>query len=141
MYRRYPNLLLDLAIERDSQIPRKKALKCVNRQKKTKGPIFAHTYDKRLPQMAQIQARHWRTMVNRNSCLADIFTRPPQSIEVSPIQEQYLIREKLAKKIIRHEKVLSRVPCLSFHQRRKKSFKKPTRNGKLISLMIVIHII
>ena len=77
MDRRYPNLLLDLAIERDLQIPRKEVWKRVNRPKKTKGLIFAHTYDKRLPPMAQIQARHLRNMVNRNSYLAEVFTRPP----------------------------------------------------------------
>ena len=63
MDRGYPNLL-DSAIERAWQIPIKVALRCVNRAKKTKGPIFAHTYDPRLPPMAQIQARHWRTMVH-----------------------------------------------------------------------------
>ena len=50
MDRGYPKLLLDSAIERARQILRKGALKRVNRQKKTKGPIFAHTYDSRLPQ-------------------------------------------------------------------------------------------
>ena len=46
MDRGYPNLLLDTAIERARQIPRKVALRRVNWEKKTKGPIFAHT---RLP--------------------------------------------------------------------------------------------
>ena len=73
MDRGYPNLLLDSAIERAQQIPRKVALKRVNRQKKTNGPIFAHTYDPRLPPMAQIQARHWRTMVHRNSYLSEVY--------------------------------------------------------------------
>ena len=40
-------------------VDRKVALRRVSRQKKTKGPIFANTYDPRLPPMAQIQARHW----------------------------------------------------------------------------------
>ena len=39
MDRGYPNLLLDSAIERARQIPRKVALRRVNREKKTKGPI------------------------------------------------------------------------------------------------------
>ena len=51
MNRGYPNLLLDSAIERAQQIPKKVALRRVNRQKKTKDPIFAHSYDQRLPPM------------------------------------------------------------------------------------------
>ena len=55
--------MLDSAIKR---APRKAAQRHENRQKKTKGPIFSHTYDPRLPPIAQIQARHMRTMVHRN---------------------------------------------------------------------------
>ena len=96
--RGYPNLLLDSAIERARQIPRKVALRRVNRQKKTKGPIFAHTYDPRLPPMAQIQARHWRTMVHKNSYLAEVFTRPPLTAHRrQPNKRNYLIRAKLPK--------------------------------------------
>ena len=98
MDRGYPNLLLDSAIERARQIPRKVALKRVNRQKKTNGPIFAHTYDPRLPPMAQIQARHWRTMVHKNSYLAEVFTRPPlTAYRRQPNLRNYLIRAKLPK--------------------------------------------
>ena len=45
--RGYQNILLDSAIKRARQISRKVALRRVNRQKKTKGPIFAHTYNPR----------------------------------------------------------------------------------------------
>ena len=74
MDRGYPNLLLDSAIERNRQIPRKVALRRVNRQEKTKGSIFSQTYDPRLPPMAQIQARHWIIMVHNNSYLAEVLT-------------------------------------------------------------------
>ena len=77
MYKVYPNLLLDSAVERARQVPRKVALRRVSRQKKTKGPIFANTYDPRLPPMAQIQARHWRTIVQIKAYIAEVFTRPP----------------------------------------------------------------
>ena len=107
----YPNLWLDSAIERAGQIPRKVALRRVNRQQKTKEPIFAHTYDSRLPPMAQIQARHWRTMVHKNSYLAEVFTRPPlTAYRMQPNIRNYLIRAKLpkikrTKGSKRHEKV------------------------------------
>ena len=101
MDRGYPNLLLESAIERARQIPRKVALRCVTRQKKTKGFIFAHTFDPRLPPMAQIQARHWRAMVYKNSYLAEVFTRPPlRSYRRQPNIRNYLIRAKLQKKKI-----------------------------------------
>ena len=51
MDRGHPNFLLDSPIERAQQIPRKVAVRRVNREKKTKGPLFAHTCDPRLPPM------------------------------------------------------------------------------------------
>ena len=42
--------MIDSAIERAQQIPKKLAVRRVNMQKITKGPIFAHTYDPTLPQ-------------------------------------------------------------------------------------------
>ena len=47
--RGYPDFMEDSAIERD---PRKAAQRRENRQKKTKGPLFSHTYDPRLPPIA-----------------------------------------------------------------------------------------
>ena len=58
MDRGYSNLLLDTAIERARQIPNKVALRHVNRQKNTKGPIFAQTYDPRLPPIGPDPGRH-----------------------------------------------------------------------------------
>ena len=99
MDRGYSTILLDSAIKRARQIPRKVDFRHVNREKKTRGIIFAHTYDPRLPQMAQIQPRHWRTMVYKNSYIAEVFTRPPISAyRRQPNIRNYLIRAKLQKK-------------------------------------------
>ena len=65
--RGYSGLLIDSAVERARKIPRSVALRKVENQKQKKGPIFAHTYDPRLPSVAQIQAKHWRSMVQRNN--------------------------------------------------------------------------
>ena len=78
------------AIERAPQIPRNVALRRVNREKKTKGPLFAHTHVSKLP------PRHWRTMVHKNSYLSEVFTRPPlTSYRRQPNIRNYLIRAKL----------------------------------------------
>ena len=41
------------------------------------GPYICTHIGPKAPQVAQIQARHWRTMVHDNSYLAEVFTRPP----------------------------------------------------------------
>ena len=48
-----------------------------------KGPIFANTYDPRLRPIVQIQTSHWRTMVHRNSSLAEVFARTPPTGYIS----------------------------------------------------------
>ena len=69
-----------------------------NWEKKTKGPIFSQTYDPRLPPMAQIQARHQRTMVHKHSYLANVFSRPPlTAYRKQPNIRNYLIGAKLPK--------------------------------------------
>ena len=112
MDRGYPNLLLDSAIEKAWQIPRKVTLRRVNKQNKTEGPIFSHKYVPRLPPMAQIQARHWRTMENRYSYLAEVLTRPPlTAYRRQPNKRNYLtratlpIKNKIKDSYERHEKV------------------------------------
>ena len=50
--------------------------------------------------MAQIHARHWRTMVHKNSYLAELFTRPPLTAyrrQPNIRKKNYIIRAKLQK--------------------------------------------
>ena len=65
------------AIDRARKIPREKALKKVNKENKSKGPVFAVTFDPRLPSIGSIEARHWRTMTTKDRYLAEVFQRPP----------------------------------------------------------------
>ena len=110
----YPNLLLDSTIKRAQQIPRKVALRHGNREKKTKGPIFAHTYDPRPPPMAQIQAWHLRTMVHKNSYLAEVFTRQQLTAQRrQPNIRNYIIRAKLPRNEAQVAKWLERWKCFN----------------------------
>ena len=74
--RDYSPRLIGSAITRARKVPRDAALKKV-KKKENKGPVFAVTYDPRLPSLGPIQAKHWRSMTTRNKYLADVFKRPP----------------------------------------------------------------
>ena len=58
----YPVNIIDSAIDKARNIPRVKAPKKVSKSKKSKGPVFAITYDTRLPPIGSIEAKHWRSM-------------------------------------------------------------------------------
>ena len=75
--RSYPEILVDSAIDRARKIPRHIALKKSKKKSSKKRPIFAIKYDPRLPNIASIGAKHWRSMVSQNNYLAECFTAPP----------------------------------------------------------------
>ena len=56
---------------------REAALRKVKRKENSQGPVFKVTFDPRLPALGQIQARHWRSMTNRDTHLKNVFQRPP----------------------------------------------------------------
>ena len=70
-------LLIDSAIDKARRVPRKIALRKVLKPSKNEGPIFAVTFDPRLPSLGNIMAKHWRSMVSRNKYLEEVFKRPP----------------------------------------------------------------
>ena len=74
--RSYPERLLDCAISRAKNIPRKVALKKAYSKKTSKRPAFVTKYDPRLPSIGNIQAKHWRSMV-QDQYLAECFPEPP----------------------------------------------------------------
>ena len=89
--RDHSRLVIDSTIERARQIPRRVALRKVINSKQKEGPIFAHTYDLRLPSISQIQAKHWRSIGgpetnNWEKCLKDHLS---QHIEGSQILETF----------------------------------------------------
>ena len=89
--RKYPDRLINSAIERAKQIPQKVALKKSIKKKSLRGPIFATKYDPRLPSIGSIQAKHWRSMVSQNQYLKECFPAPP----LTAFKRQRNIRESL----------------------------------------------
>ena len=96
--RGYSVNIIDSAIDKARNIPRVKALKKVSKSKKSKGPVFAITYDTRLPPIGSIEAKHWRSMTAKDSYLADVFKRPPLvAYKRHRNIRQYIIRAKVQK--------------------------------------------
>ena len=65
------------AIDRARAIPRHVALRRVNRKQTDRRPVFALTYDPRLPAIQSMQAKHWRSMVTQDPYLSEVFAQPP----------------------------------------------------------------
>ena len=109
--RDYPEHIINTAIKRAKKVPRQIALRETKNKNENQGPVFAHTYDPRLPAIAQIQAKHWRTMVSRNTYLSEVFKRPP----LTAYRRQPNLRSLLVK---------AKVPSERDHQRVIKGMKK-----------------
>ena len=77
LHRSYPERLIDSAIERARKIPRKIALKKPVPKKAKKRPVFVIKFYPRLPAIASIQAKHWRSMTSQDQHLSDCFPQPP----------------------------------------------------------------
>ena len=46
-------------------------------KQEVKRPVFALTYDPRLPNIPNIPAKHWRSMVVQDAYLSEVFIQPP----------------------------------------------------------------
>ena len=78
LQRKYPEPLINRALDRARLVPRHKALRQrVKKQETSKRPIFALKYDPRLPSIPAIHAKHWRAMVSQDKYLNDVFPEPP----------------------------------------------------------------
>ena len=85
-------------LERAKKVPRKAALKKVTKKAQTKRPVFAVTYDPRLPSINNMQAKHWRSMVSRDKYLGDVFPSPPlTAYKRQPNIRSYIIRAAVSK--------------------------------------------
>jgi hypothetical protein len=91
--RKYPERLVDSAIDRARAVPRKIAIRKVIRRKATKRPVFSVKYDPRLPSIPNIQAKHWRAMTSQDQYLAECFPEPP----LTAFRRQRNIRDLLIK--------------------------------------------
>ena len=94
--RDYNEKIIDSAISRARNVPRKAALRKIKQKSKEKGPVLAVTYDPRLPSIGPIVARHWRTMTSRDVHLSNVFKRPPLiAFKRQKNLRQHLIKAKV----------------------------------------------
>ena len=98
--RNYRNNIINVAIEKAKNIPRVEALKKVEKAKATHRPVFVVQYDPRLPSITSIVRRHWRSMVNQDPQMRDIFPMAPLvAYKVAPNLRAKLIRAKVPEKV------------------------------------------
>ena len=94
--RDYGRGLIDTAIQRASAIPRSEALKRVVREKGDTRPVFAVTYDPRLPSITNIIRKYYRVMIANDPRLAEVFPHCPLvAYKRPPNLKELLIRAKL----------------------------------------------
>jgi hypothetical protein len=94
--RGYSVRMIDSAIERARAIPRDQALRKVLTNKASNRPVFAVTFDPRLPSIPNIQAKHWRSMVGQDTYLAEVFKEPP----LTAFRRQKNIRNHLIRALV-----------------------------------------
>ena len=75
--REYKEGMINNAINRAKAIPREQAIRQVVHTTPVKRPIFVVTYDPRLPNIQQIQLKHWRSMKSQDPYLAEVFPIHP----------------------------------------------------------------
>ena len=98
MEKGYAENMVDFALQKAKKVPRKAALKKVAKKVQTKRPVFAVTYDPRLPSIANLMAKHWRSMVSRNKYLGEVFPSPPlTAYKRQPNIRSHIIRAAVAK--------------------------------------------
>ena len=103
--RGYKSDRIEAAFKRVRRVPREAALRRVNRKDENKRPVFAITYDPRLPSISSLQAKHWRAMVSRDQYLGKVFPSPPlTAFRRQPNLRSHIIRAAVAKAPERYPK-------------------------------------
>ena len=70
--------MIDAAIRKARAIPRSEALKRVDQPSQPhERPVFAVTWDPRLPSLSKTQLKHWRSMKSQDKYLGEVFKDPP----------------------------------------------------------------
>jgi hypothetical protein len=91
--REYSEKTVDRAIERARGIPRHVSLWRVLRPQEERRPVFALTYDPRLPSIQNIQAKHWRSMTSQDPYLSEVYPKPP----LTAFRRQRNVRDHLVR--------------------------------------------
>jgi hypothetical protein len=89
---------IDTSLRRAKRVPRELALRRVAKPNQSQRPVFALTYDPRLPSIGSLQAKHWRSMKTRDQHLANVFPSPPlTAFRRQPNIRSFIIRAAVAK--------------------------------------------
>ena len=113
--RNYKSSMVDDAFRRARAIPRDKALMRVAKPNHTKRPVYAVSWDPRLPHLQSVQGKHWRTMTLTSPYMKEVFPEPPLiAYKWQKNIRDFIIRAKIPPKVKRS-------------QRRQNGMKKCTR--------------
>ena len=94
--RQYKRGLCDAAIEKALAVPRHEALKKVIRKKDNDRVVLAIRYHPKLPSATEIVGKHYRTMINSDPYLKEVFKKPPMIAYRRPKNlRDYLVRSKV----------------------------------------------
>ena len=76
--RDYKASIVNNAIRKAKEVPRKEALKRVMKEKEVeRRPVMVTTYDPRLPSISSIVNKHWWAMCREDPYLKEVFPKPP----------------------------------------------------------------
>ena len=88
--------IINECIRKARAVPRNEALKDVNKEIGNPRPVFVVLYDPRMPSVSNIVTKHWRTMVNTDPYLREVFPAPPLiAYKVSRNLGSQLIRARI----------------------------------------------
>ena len=98
--RKYSKEMVDAALRRAKAVPWKEALRKVDHPNQPyKRPIFAITWDPCLPNLSDIQMKHWRSIKSQDRYLGQVFHDPPLiAYKRQRNIGDFLIRAKVPKK-------------------------------------------
>ena len=74
--RRYKEETIDTSLSRAKRVPRELALRRVAKPNQPQRPVFAVTYDPRLPSIGSLQAKYWRSMKSKDQNLDNVLPSP-----------------------------------------------------------------
>ena len=103
--RDYKLNIVNECIRKARAIPRLEALKDVVKEVGTPRPVFVVLFDPRMPSISNIVTKHWRTMINTDPYLREVFPAPPlTAYKVSRNLGTFLIRARVPRPVPIREK-------------------------------------
>ena len=97
--RKYPENIINAAINKARTIPRLEALKLKKPPQATnRRPVFVVQYDPRLPNISEIIHKQYKVMIHHNQHMKNVFPEPPLvANKKNKNIKDYLVRAKLPK--------------------------------------------